>query len=144
VYIIKERLIKYIRSIERFFIKDTLCSEVKSYLNPLYKLISNTLKSIVNLRGEHVHKKRFSDYHLSRLSSMELLMKSQDKIFRNQIEILLNSSYKEISKLWKKNIADNNKIISALLSDIGKVLNKVLFNENGSNLVLVVPKNYGG
>ena len=73
IYILKERLNSYFTIIGRLYRKDKRHKKILKITKSLFPFVHNSLKGIINTRGAHVHKIRFSDEDIDKLSSQELL-----------------------------------------------------------------------
>ncbi len=112
LYLLKNRLISYLKLVERAYKKSEISEHVHNSILPLYKIINNALKGYIDVRGTHVHQNRYTDNDFDRLSSLELLSRGQDQ-FGVVMNNLLDSAYTETRKKWNKTIKTD---ISALVS----------------------------
>ncbi|HUX79171.1 MAG TPA: hypothetical protein VMW10_05440 [Alphaproteobacteria bacterium] len=99
LYLLKNRLIAYLKIIEKSYKKSDISEDVATTISPLYKVVSEALKGYIEVRGAHVHKHRYSDDEFDRLSTLELLSRGKDK-FGVIMSNLYNTAYGEIRKKW--------------------------------------------
>jgi uncharacterized membrane-anchored protein YjiN (DUF445 family) len=127
IYILKNRLISYLTKIERS-IKDTKArGKVHKAFVPYYEFISETFKSIVHVRGEHVHDKRYDTKELNLISMIEYMCTEHDPDVGFHYNDLLNERYNEVKKEWTKYIETNNSLIVKLIDSYCDVLIYVMF-----------------
>lgn len=127
VYILKERLISYATKIERAFKSTEYEKVVHEVIQPLYKVISDTLKPIIDIRGHHVHVARYSDRGFDKLSSLELVIKTGDL---PQFVDHFMREYKTERKRWIATLAKVTETVKYLLDVYFERLYIIVFNEN--------------
>ena len=137
IYILKNRLIAYITSIQRAYAKSHHTRNASKAIEPLFKLISEVFKAYIDIRGSHVHEKRNSNKEFSRLSTLELLSRSNDEFGVIMSEIYMKS-FREIRKTWILKMEKDVKAIHLLLEIYFSTLKDIIFPENH----LHVPDNY--
>ena len=116
LYLLKNRLIKYLKLIEKSYKKSNISEHVSHTIAPLYKVVSKTLKGYIEVRGSHVHENRYSDNDFDRLSTLELLSKGSDKNkFSETMTQLSNVAYSDIRKKWVDKINADFEGIQNLL-----------------------------
>ena len=115
LYILKNRLISYLKIIERAYKKTDNYSHIETTFKLVYSFISRAFKAYTEIRGLHVHHKRYSDYEISRLSLIELLSRGnskQEKYLKSYFII----EYKEVQNKWIKKIKDDSLNIHDMLN----------------------------
>jgi hypothetical protein len=127
MYILKNRLIAYLKVIERSYKSTTKEDEVKSIIAPLYSIVSESLKGIVNVRGGHVHGTRYSDKDLDRLETIELVTIGDYETYKN----MFHNHYKGTRVKWVKTLKGNNEVVKKLLDFYFDELHRILFDDNG-------------
>jgi hypothetical protein len=120
----------YFTSIGRLYRKDKRHQSILKNTKPLFTLVNNTLKKIIDTRGAHVHKTRFSDEDLDRLRSQELLTDHDDEEFRI-ISNLFKINYAVTRRRYKKTIKSNNEQIKKLLDACFHILFEIVANNEG-------------
>lgn len=133
IYVLKERMISYSKTITRAYRKSNNSHNVEVILKEASITVSGALKNIVETRGAHVHSIRFTDSDIDRLSSIELMCKSENKDFREVFEDLYKEAYVKTRKKWVIMIKQNNTNIEKLLDDYCLKLTKAI--SNGENIV---------
>lgn len=128
IYVLKERLLKYLKQIERLYRKDQHYAEIKKGTIPLYKLVSEGLKKFTTLRNSHVHELRVAFESVDRISLMELLNTHEEDNWR---ALYYKWQYKEIRKYHKKQIEVTNNDIEALLNIYFSRLHGLVFHDDG-------------
>ena len=132
VYILKERMVTYNKVIARAYRKSENAEQVKKELAQSSKLVSDSLKNIVEVRGTHVHEHRYTDPDLDRLSTLELLSNSdmQEAEIFNSFFI---EEYKKIKKKWINTIRVNNSTVEQIINLFSKTLLECI--TNGTSLI---------
>jgi len=130
VYILRERLREYVTTVGRLYRKDPNHADILKQTKPLFSLIKDVFDGIVTTRSSHVHKRRFKDEDLDRLSTLEMLVEyggEELSFFEN----LLETDYKKIRKKYKKTFADNNAEIKKVLDLYFETLYKIVTTKDG-------------
>jgi len=130
VYILKERLKAYITKVGRLYRNDPKHSDVLKKTRVLFPLINGAFDNIVKARGFHVHKSRFKDDDLDRISSLEFFAQhggEELRLLRN----LFKLDYRIIKKKYKKTLVNNNKEIRKLLDACFDILYEVVTLQDG-------------
>jgi len=131
LYILKNRMIDYLKIIERSYRKCNRVEEIKKTLKPLYVLVSSALEGYVNVRGAHVHKNRYTDSEIDRLVELELFSNLSDS---SELGQLLHSQfilgYRETRKKWVKKMKDDLQALNKLVDIYFENLCEVLINNN--------------
>jgi len=115
IYVLKERMISYSKTVVRAYQKSENSQNVESLLKEASLAVSESLKSIVETRGSHVHSSRYTDKDIDRLSSIDLMCKSNDPSFREVFEELHDTVYYEIRKKWVSTIKKGNSDIEVVV-----------------------------
>ncbi len=129
LYILKNRLIAYLTSLERAYRKSDNIEQIKRVFKPLYNNISESLEAYVNIRGAHVHKNRYTDEDLDRLSTLSVLATSQDENFKSIIQPLFIAEYKKVRKKWVRNMKRDIQELHQILSHYFKAMSSVLIDK---------------
>lgn len=139
-YVLSRRLSAYLTKIGRLYRQDTRHQKILKSTKPIFKILSNTLRGIIKTRGSHVHKSRYKDDDLERLSLLELLVRKDDVDFIEELPDYYELEYKKIRRKWKKIVKQNNETMRELLNIYFGVLLKILFDKNGT---LIYPQAIG-
>lgn len=124
LYMLQIRLKNYLTKIQRGYRK----SDTFSLINPIFKLLSedieNTFKPCFDLRGLHIHKNRYTDKELSRLSGLEILTIRNDNNEKRTkfINSYFIAEYNKVKKKWVNSIKEDLKSIETILEDYFEIL----------------------
>lgn len=138
VYILRERLTPYITLIERQYRRDSRLSGVQARCTALTEAITQSLQGIVDVRGHHVHRVRFSDNDIDRLSTFTLLSQGSDGELSSFMKESYHYEHRRVKKKWCDRAKANNKAIRELLDIFFDSLFPVVFDED--TLLLRYPK----
>jgi len=127
IYILYERLKTYKTRVIRLYRRKQWKEEVK-----IFEPILNAFKGVVQVRGGHVHEKRFVDDALDRLILLEIL--SQGKDFFDD-DWVYKDQIRQIRKNWVETITNNNEKITSLLDYYFSLLYDVVFDKKGNFIV---------
>jgi hypothetical protein len=103
LYLLKNRLISYLKVIDKSYKRSKRYEQVAKSIGPLYSLVGNILEGYIKVRGTHVHQYRYSDNDFNRLSTLELLSRGEEE-FSKIIKNLYNDAYRETRKIWVEKI----------------------------------------
>jgi hypothetical protein len=82
----------------------------------------------VNVRGGHVHQKRYNDENFDRLKLYELLLSEMDYPFN----MLYPLALQEYRKKWLKIISENNEKVKEILDIYFEILYDIIFDKDGN------------
>jgi hypothetical protein len=136
IYILKERLIRYLTRIGRQFKRDDRRTEVRDSERNLADLVNTVLRPFVKARGSHVHVMRLEDEGINRLDTIALLSKGSDQGISSAMKVLYRQAYPGVRTKWKEKISTYNKVVRRLLDDYSDALWKLLFEESSGKLRL--------
>jgi hypothetical protein len=114
LYLLKNRLISYLKLIDKSYKRSKRYKQVAESIFPLYSLVTDSLEGYIRVRGTHVHQYRYSDKDFDRLSTLELLSRGEKEI-SNIMQNLYNDAYRETRKVWVKKITTDIVGIHKLL-----------------------------
>ena len=129
IYILKERLNSYFTTIGRIYRKDERHQKILKTTKPLFSFVKNALKGIIDTRGVHVHRTRFSDEDLDRLSSQEFFVNRGEDF--QIIRSLFKIDYGMTRRRYKQTIISNNKQIKKMLDACFDILFEIVTNNEG-------------
>jgi hypothetical protein len=135
VYILKERLVSYLKTVERRFSKGRTRNAVAGEIRHLKRTVEASLQPLLQIRGQHVHRERLADGDLNRLEEIELLKETHVADLAEHFEEHYEIKYREVRQKWKRTIRDNNKAIDEVLDVCGNVLARILFDMHTENLI---------
>jgi hypothetical protein len=130
VYILKERLKSYFTKIGRLYKDDPGQKTILKKTRPLFIVVNEALKGIIETRGSHVHQTRFYGEDLDRLRSQEFLSDhgGDELIF---IKNYFKFEHRIIKSKYKQIIKNNNKQIRILLDGCFDILYEIVADRNG-------------
>jgi hypothetical protein len=138
LYILRERMKKYLTVISRLFKADSRSCEISTANEALRNYVFTVLtKDFVNARGGHVHEKRltFSDEDFVKLGTFEAIRDM------NQVNArLYERVYREVLKAKRDWIKRTNESIEFLLDTYFGSLHNLLFDEEGRLRIPTAPK----
>lgn len=130
IYILKERLNFYFTTIGRIYRKDERHQNILKRTRPLFAFVNNSLEAIIDTRGAHVHRMRFSDEDLDRLRSQEFFADHGGEEFR-VIRNLFKIDYGTTRQKYKKTIKSNNEVIKNILDACFDIFFEIVANNEG-------------
>ena len=133
IYILKERLLFYLKILEKSYRKSSEGRNIQRKIKPLYSVVSSTLKQPISVRNYHVHVHRISNQEFDRLSTLELLSKS-DKDHGRLMRAEFISGCRKAKKEWAITIKSSLVDIHKLLEIYFCVLSRAVFR-NGRILI---------
>ncbi len=112
MYIFQERLLAYTKRIWRYVEKKDQSAQTRTIIDRVENQIKSTLQPIVNMRGAHTHKSRYTNDDFRRLETLELLVFHGRMV---QLQRLYRAEISRIRKEWQETIKTNNREINKLL-----------------------------
>ena len=88
LYVLRERLLAYAKTVERAYRKDLHSKEIAKVTASLEAFVVKVLSSFARARGSHIHEYRYSHDDIERLQLVALLKLSPDKEFKKRIRAL--------------------------------------------------------
>jgi len=133
VYILSERLEAYTKKIIRLSKKHPDIAKVEKEILTFDKLFKDLFNSHNNnLRGEHVHVRRFEDDDLNRLVYLEVLYHNGN----NPNDKFVNSEYKKAiafnKKKWLDSFEESNKKYERFLDMYFTMIYSIVFDKHGT------------
>lgn len=133
IYVLQQRLLRYLRTIERQYRSDSRLPEIRTWCKKVFVLVQDSLRSIVKVRGSHVHEIRAYDKGIDRLVSLGLLADPQsDSTFHRAVKVLFQEECRKVQKEWKARMVNSNGTLQQLLDAYFKVLRRLIFEKDGS------------
>lgn len=128
VYILQERLLSYLRVIEktaRARAAPEIYKRVRSLAPHLKKSVYRAFETICAARGSHTHETRYDDEDLSRVSSLDLLVNAGQ---RGELRSFYRRECQALRKKWVKIISERNADAAILLDIYFQGLYPIVFN----------------
>jgi hypothetical protein len=135
MYILKERLVKYLRIIDKSYKKDQIYKPAHLKIEHLSESVEKSLESFTKIRGQHIHRNRFHDEDLNRLDVLDSLTTSGNKDIIEVLPDYYKLKYKNVRQKWSQIIRKNNKAITELLDFYAKTLIEIMFDSNTHRLI---------
>jgi len=133
IYILRERLKKYLKLLERRHKNKPAFQFVKNVSEDLSNLLETSLKPVITLRGKHIHETRFKDENISLLGSLGMFSKEiydgEDE-FAKLFKAYYREKYRDVKKNWKNTAKNNNKNIRELLDHFFEKLYPIVFEKD--------------
>jgi hypothetical protein len=127
VYILQERLDAFAKSVQRAYRQDTREGRFHSQFDSLKTVISH-FDNAVKMRGEHVHRARFSDPNLEKLESFAVLMVTEESPI---ISVMFDWDMKRLRREWIGALARHNDTIQKMLDFYFGSLYNIVFDDQG-------------
>lgn len=134
IYLLRERLKRYITLLERQYRRDPGLSNVQQRCKTLTDAITKSLEGVINVRGRHVHEVRFTDDGINRLSMIALLSQGSDDELSKLMRGYYREEHRKVRKTWCERTKGNNKAIRGLLDIFFDSLLPIVFDESTSTL----------
>ncbi|GAG64236.1 unnamed protein product [marine sediment metagenome] len=134
VYILRERLNKYLKKIRESYIEDRRYVSIRITCDQLINTVEGSLKNIITIRGSHTHLVRHSDRDIKRLESIFLFKEYLDELQKylpdDYIIPNFKNEYRKLRRKQKKILKDNNEQIKILLDYCFKEMLKIVFTDD--------------
>ena len=134
VYILRERLNKYLKKIRESYIEDRRYVSIRITCDQLINTVEGSLKNIITTRGSHTHLVRYSGRDIKRLESIFLYKEYLDKLQKylpdDYIIPNFKNEYRKLRRKQKKILKDNNEQIKILLDYYFKEMLKIVFTDD--------------
>ncbi|MDD5567032.1 MAG: hypothetical protein PHH01_02445 [Patescibacteria group bacterium] len=130
LYILVQRYTGNLDVIDRIYKKTTLKQDVNLSTTKLRDLIKSTFDKPISVRGLHVHRIRFSDNDVDRLSLIDTYLRSDDKKFTSIMKTLYKTAYNEVRSKWKKQMEKNFGEIKKFNDEYFDILSRVLIKDD--------------
>jgi hypothetical protein len=124
-YILRERIVTFLRRIERQSRKRRH-DDVAARVAELEKLIYQNFEGVVRTRGMHVHEGRFEDEEVRRLDWYDLLLSAPDPI--TVLEPLRRFQARLVLDKWRKSSGQNVRNVNEILHRLFGSLEPVVFD----------------
>lgn len=129
IYLLKERIKAFANILKKAYRKEKAGVAVEGVISALLTHLNETLKSVIEVRGSHVHQYRFSTEDIDRLELLDLLVvQSGDSEFQN-LSGYYDAVYCEIRDRWRERMESNNGEFRKILDRVGKVSSLICFDE---------------
>ena len=127
VYILRERLVAYLKMVQRQYKGEVGLRAVRTQCQFFLKGLVSSLEGMVRVRGAHVHEYRYTDPDIDRLGTFALLSRSDDSEFSRTMRTFFRTEYRTVRKKWRRTLLTNNKTIKLLLDPFFDSLHTLMF-----------------
>ncbi|MGE8165201.1 hypothetical protein ACQKRQ_34260 [Paraburkholderia sp. NPDC080076] len=117
MYILQQRLDAYGKKVSRLYGFRDLPKLVND-------LVYKPLENIINIRGNHVHRERYSDAELRRISDLDLFLRVGHEAGED-----FHFEYKLAQHSWKMRIRANNLAVSRIVDSYFDILQTLICEE---------------
>jgi hypothetical protein len=131
LYILQERLVQFLKFIERQHRRDPRLPQIKAACAVLNTLVIDSMKKGIAIRGSHVHRWRMSDTKIDRLNAISFYTMMPNKKIKRVFKEFYESEYGKTRKQWRGwitgGIAEAQKLVDAYFDEVFKLV----FYDNG-------------
>jgi hypothetical protein len=132
LYILQQRLLGFLKFIERQHRKDTRLDNIKVVCEALRGFVTESMKKGVAIRGSHVHEWRLSDNDHDRLIGISLYTKMPNEEIQEAFAAYYDSEYKKIRRRRREWVASGIGVSRELVDAFFDKLFKLVFDDKGS------------
>lgn len=130
LYILQERLTRFLKFIERQHRKDPRLGLVKDTCDMLNNFVVQSMRKGIAIRGSHVHKWRLSDNDIERLIGISLYTKMPSKKIQKAFAAYYEEEYRKVRKRWRKWVADGTAQAQELVDGYCDALFELMFDRD--------------
>jgi hypothetical protein len=123
MYILKERLIRYLRKIKKYYKRDV---NIQTELAKMEDLLNKSLDGIISTRGRHIHESRFTDEDINRLELYDLLLSTG---MPRRAESLFRAESRRVRRNWLARIKGNNRDLMKVMDFLFEYLHVLVFDD---------------
>lgn len=128
MYILRDRLTRYAKLVERQFRKDSRVSDAQRTCQAINDSITKSLNGVVDIRRRHVHEVRFSDDGIDRLGTITLLSQGKTK-FSKLMRQYYSYEFSRVRKRWRDVMKTNLDAVRVLLNAYFDIMYPIVFHE---------------
>jgi hypothetical protein len=132
LYILQERLLGFLKFIERQHRKDPRLDNIKVACEVLNDFVIESMKKGVAIRGSHVHQWRLSDNDHDRLIGIDLYTKMPNEKIQEGFKRYYDSEYKKIRRRRREWVASGIGVARELVDAFFDELFKFVFDDKGA------------
>jgi hypothetical protein len=145
VYILQKRLEAFTKLLHRKYRKNPSADLMA--ISEAGARAANGFSTIVELRGVHVHERRFTSPELHRLAGLEIILSEEQNTGQDQRDTLarVNAAsekmyfvgkaaeygFRHLRAYWKTAINNDNVVTEQILNEFFEALYPLLFDDNG-------------
>lgn len=140
LYILKERLKKYLQYTEETYAHGKARKKVKQITQPLFKRNKDFFDQMQSERSKHVHSSRYEDFSITQIESLERLSSNNpDADLSAMIQNIFELRYKIIRKAKSTEIKNRNQLITDFLDEYFETLYPIYFS-GSQDLIIPLQK----
>jgi hypothetical protein len=134
LYMLRERLVSYVKLIQRFYRKDGNAKAISKTTASLKEYVSKSFAGFTFVRGSHVHRFRYSNDDIDRIALISLLQTSPNRRFRAAIRSLGRVAISETHNKLKAQAKNWNSLVAKVLEVYFTALLQIVFANDGKSL----------
>ena len=127
LYLLRERLIAFATRIARAYKKDPDSKKVSRVAEVLEQFVLEALGRFTNVRGRHVHVRRYTHSDIDRLRPISVLEKGPDDDIKKAVRYIKRHATTESHNRLKAQARKWNKIAAQVLEEYCKLASAVVF-----------------
>ena len=131
LYILQERLLLFLKFIERQYKRDPRLDHIKAACEVLNDLVIEAMKKGIAIRGSHVHKWRLSDNDIERLMGISIYTKMPSKKIQKAFTAYYEREYRKVRKRWRKWVTGGTDQAQRLVDVYFDEVFKLIFDAKG-------------
>jgi hypothetical protein len=134
-YILKERLVEFVDTIEDMYSSDYLSDKFLVFLRGAKTVAKKTLDPITGygkVRGSHVHKRRYITSDIDKLVHMEDFadLVDDDENISGLIKNQRDRKCKKVRKEWAERVRNESAVITKMLNQYFNLMRAVVFEDD--------------
>ena len=133
VYVLQERLVRYVLFLERQYKRDGRFSSIRDEFKHFPSLIKIYLKPLVSVRDTHVHEARLSETSIRRLEALGLIARYSKNATASLLSPLYRQDCIKTKNRWKAKIKADAVTIRSFLDFYFEKLHPVVFNHKSGD-----------
>lgn len=126
LYILQERLLQFLKFIERQHRRDTFLPGIKAACGVLNDFVIDSMRKGVAIRSSHVHRWRLSDTKIERLQTIRFYTLMPNTKVRKVFKTFYEAEYRKTRKQWRSwitgGIAQAQKLVDAFFDEVYKLV----------------------
>jgi hypothetical protein len=131
LYILQERLVQFLKFVERQHRRDPRLPQIKAACEVLDKFVLDSMKKGIAIRGSHVHRWRMSDTKIDRLNAISFYTMMPNKKIKRVFKAFYESEYRKTRKQWRGWIAETTDSARELVDAYFDEVFKLVFDARG-------------
>lgn len=129
LYILQERLLQFLKFVERQHRRDSRLPGIKATCAVLREFVIATMKKGIDIRGSHVHRWRLSDTKIERLNAINFYTLMPNAKVRKTFKSFYEAEYRKARKQWRSWIVDGTRTAHEIVDSYFDEVFKLVFDE---------------